>query len=323
MPDDPESFAGRGDDRAFDLTAASAGRRLDVVVAELLGLSRNQVRRLLERGAVRLDERTLGRGDKGLDLPGEGRILVAGFRSPEHQRPLAEPLDAPGAPPVVASGAGWVAVDKPAGMAVHPLREDERDTVLGHVMARHPEIVGVGEGGLRSGIVHRLDVQTSGVMLLATDAERFAEIRGAFAEHRVIKRYHALVSGRLHLREAGERMRFGVAVARHRPARVRVVGDAEMGHPGVRLVEQHVRVLERLRGATLIEVRPQTGFLHQIRATLAHLGHPLIGDVRYGGPPDDDAGERHMLHARHVEIGAIEAEAAWPADFTDAVEARS
>jgi 23S rRNA pseudouridine1911/1915/1917 synthase len=302
--------------RKISIIPDRAGERLDLFLAAELDLSRNQVRRLLERGAVALDGRRLGRGDKGLALPDRGELQVEAFRPPAHQRVLPEAREDAAAPDVVARGSGWLAVDKPAGMPVHPLREDERGTVLGHLIARHPELHGVGEGGLRSGVVHRLDVETSGVLLVATEESAWRHLREAFQQHRVAKRYRAIVGGELAAPGDGIEIELGLAVARHRPARVRVVAEEEWSHPGVRVVQQRVVTLERLKGATLVEVQPRTGFLHQVRATLAHLGHPLLGDARYGGAPASGADSgRHMLHAAHVSFEEVDAAAPDAADF--------
>ena len=143
---------------------ADSGQRLDVFLAAKLDLSRAQVRRLLARGAVRIGSRTLSEGAKGERVSHGTTVEVARFARPEDQRALPEP----GAVlSVLAEGSGWIAIDKPAGMPVHPLRGSQSRTVLSFVVARRPQVQGVGEGGLRSGIVHRLDVDTSGVVLLA------------------------------------------------------------------------------------------------------------------------------------------------------------
>ena len=125
---------------------------------------------------------------------------------------------------ILAHGPGWLAVDKPAGMPVRPHAEDERGTVLNAIAALEPAVHGVGEGGLRSGVVHRLDVETSGVLLVATREDAWRRLRRAFAERRVEKVYFALVWGELASRpgEALEEVEVGLVVARHRPARVRV-----------------------------------------------------------------------------------------------------
>ncbi len=287
-----------------------AGVRLDRFLVDALGISRSQARQLLADGLVSLGGRTLGYGDKGLSLPAEGRLEIGRFRRPEDQRARpAEPLH------VLARGSGWLAVDKPAGTPVHPLQEGETGTVLNAVIAAHPEIHGVGEGGLRSGVVHRLDVDTSGVLLLATQDAAWERLRAAFREHRLEKVYRALVAGEVPERHEGA-MTFEVAVVRHRPARVRVVDGSWQSPPRTYPVRQTVRVLERFTGTSLVEVRIETGFLHQIRVTLAHLGHPVLGDALYG---DERAlafgAPRQMLHAARVRFEEIEAESPDPEDF--------
>lgn len=295
------------------LGGADAGARLDRFLVDALGVSRSQARRLLASGAVTLGGRTLGYGDKGLSLPSAGVLEVAPFRLPGAQR--ARP--APGLSEL-ASGPGWLAIDKPAGVPVHPLREDETGTVLNAVVARHPEIHGVGEGGLRSGVVHRLDTDTSGVLLWATTAAQWERLRAAFRDHQVEKVYRAIVAGRY----AGPtEMELGLVVARHRPAKVRVVeGDTFRGSRSY-TIRQRLRIVEALREATLLEVRIETGFLHQIRATLAHAGHPVVGDSLYGeGAALALSAPRQMLHAARLHYEDVAAESPDPGDFTAMLE---
>ena len=269
------------------------GRRLDLFLAHELDVSRSAARRLLARGVVRVDGRTVGVAAKGTPLAPETVVEVAPFVRPEEQRAVAEP-QAPLA--VLSSGPGWVAVDKPAGVPVHPLREGETGTLLGALLARHPELHGVGEGGLRSGVVHRLDVDTSGVLLFATTEAAWQRLREAFRERRIEKVYRALVVGRL---ERDGEVELPLVTARHRPARVRVVGEHEHSR-SARPCALSWRLLELLGPATLVEVRPRSGFLHQIRVTLAHLGFPIAGDRVYGVGEDalgaPRAGRQDAVH---------------------------
>ena len=298
--------------RVLPVDASAAGMRLDVFLAENLELSRAQARRLLARGAVRIGSRTLSERAKGERLERGVSVEVARFERPEHERAVAEPE----AELVeLARGPGWLAVDKPAGMPVHPLGPNETGTVLNAVIARHPEIHGVGEAGLRSGIVHRLDVDTSGVLLVATAEAAWQRLRSAFREHRVAKTYHAIVVGRL---EGDGAIELGFLVARHRPARVRVVAEDEHSR-AVRLGSLRWRCLERFDTATLVEVRPRTGHLHQIRATFEHLGHPVAGDRVYG-PQGAIAAPRQLLHAAAVHFEEIEAASPDPDDFRAVLE---
>lgn len=288
---------------------AEAGARLDVFLAGVLGATRGQVRRLLAAGGV-----SVGAGAAG--LAAKGRLLTSGERVAVREPTLAAAA-APEPEPeallvVLAEGEGWLAVDKPAGVAVHPLAPGERGTLLNALVARHPEVTGIGEGGLRSGVVHRLDVDTSGVLLFATQELRWLDLREAFRRHRVAKTYRALVHGRL---EGGGELVLHLSVVRHRPARVGVV---EPGAGRSRRTELAWRSLEVFADATLVEVAPRTGFLHQIRASLAHLGHPILGDVAYGAP--EGVAARHLLHAARVAVGDVVAESPDARDFAQAVE---
>ncbi len=290
----------------LEVTVADGGHRLDVFLAEHLALSRAEVRRLLARGAVCLDGRPVSYPAKGILLGAGARVQVAPFARPGERRALPDS----GAPlALLGSGAGWLAVDKTAGTPVHPLREEERETVLNAVVARHPELHGVGEGGLRSGVVHRLDVDTSGVLLVATEQAAWQRLRDAFQRHRVEKVYRALVCGRV---EGAGLASLPLVLARHRPARVRV---AAPGERGARTVELAWRPLERFADATLVEVRPRTGFLHQIRVVLAHRGHPVLGDRVYAGPVAAAAAPRQMLHAAAVAFEEVRATSPDPADL--------
>jgi len=284
---------------------AEAGSRLDRYLSGALGASRAQVRKLLARGGVAVDERVVGSSAKGLPVAAGWRIEVASFRPPASQHPIPDP-EVPLV--ILAEGDGWIAVEKPPGTPVHPLAEEERGTLLNALIARAPEILGVGEAGLRSGVVHRLDVETSGVLLFATREDRWRKLREAFRRHRVHKRYRAIVVGEL---AGDEDLVLHLSVTRHRPARVRVrPADA----PGSRRTALHWRAVGSSGGATLVEVKPVTGFLHQIRVALAHLGHPVLGDAIYGAGGPSEA-PRQMLHAAAVGYGEIEVCSPDPPDF--------
>jgi 23S rRNA pseudouridine1911/1915/1917 synthase len=294
----------------IEVESEQAAQRLDRFLADRLGISRARVRHLLEVGRIRMGARTLALSDKSHPVAAGERFEVDGSLRADEEMPVARlDLDCE----VVAEGVGWIVVDKPPGRGVHPLRPDQTDTVLNAVVARRPAILGVGEGGLRSGVVHRLDVDTSGALVFATDREVWTRLRGAFSAHRVDKRYQAIVVGRF---EKPRRLDFPLEISRHQPAHVRV---AEGGRP----CRAYARPLRVFEGATWVEVKLETGFLHQIRASMAHLGHPVLGDAEYGG-----AGEgmpvgvpRQMLHAGKLSVGPINVEIPLPTDFEAALAA--
>jgi len=289
-----------------------AGARLDAWLAARLGISRARARRLVAQGAVSVDGRLAMPAAKGAPLAAGAAVEVCAPPQAAAERPTAEPR---AALCVLAEGPGWLAVDKPPSVPVHPLAPEEGGTLLNAVAARHPEIVGVGESGLRSGVVHRLDVETSGVVIFATMPERWERLRAAFSEHRVKKVYRTIVLGDL----AGEGSEeVGLVVARHRPARVRVVDPRHDARGrGARLARLRWRALERFGAATLLEVLLETGHLHQIRATFAHLGHPVAGDRLYGPAAQDDptGAPRQLLHAARVSVDDVRAESPDPPDL--------
>ncbi len=289
------------------------GDRLDRVVSQWRGLSRAAVLRLLDGSAVRHNGRPVVRRDKGMLLH-DGDVLEIDPAFAQGESPLA---DASVPLVVLAQGAGWLVVDKPAGVAVRPHAISERGTVLSAVVAHYPQIIGVGEGGLRCGVVHRLDNETSGTLLIATTQEHWLRFRLAFAEHRVRKRYLALVHGRpddegqavMHLR-----------VARHAPAHVEVC-DADEADQDARACSLAWHVIDRLGLAgSLIEVDLHTGFLHQVRVMMSELGHPVVGDDQYGPGRPHYGATRQMLHAATLDIDEVSVRSPLPVDMQQTSE---
>ncbi len=278
--------------------------RLDKLVVHLTGRSRQQARALITHGAVLIEGRTCIPSDAGKPVPPGIHIAIDdGFDTirPDATLPLT----------VLAQGDDWVAVDKPAGTPVHPLDADESGTLLHALAARFPQVLDVTpEGPLRAGVVHRLDVPTSGVVLFALSLDRYESLRNHFRDHRVDKRYLAVVDG-VPTRD-GE-LRQHLAVTRHHPAHVEVVSR---DHADARRCTMRYRTLEPRRGTALLEVELITGFLHQARVMLAHIHHPILHDPQYGPtqtPPDTE--NRLMLHAHHIRIEDIDATSPAPAGF--------
>ena len=263
----------------------AAGRRLDVVVGEALGLSRAKVKALFEAGAVRVDGRRPSKGDRA---PGGARVEVE----------LAE--DAPALVPDTAlplhllyEDRWLLAVDKPAGTPSHPLRPGEVGTIANALVARFPEVALAGEEVREGGLVHRLDIETSGVLLAARDRHTWESVRALFRERAVDKRYWALVSGPI----ADEG---GIEVPLRHKGEARVEPALDGGDGG-REALSHFRVLARSGELALVEVQILTGVLHQVRAHLAAIGAPVVGDALYGGRPFPGL-KRFFLHARSLRL---------------------
>lgn len=315
-PQSPPSAPNSGNVRRFRIDERLAGKRLDAALADLLNESRAQARRLLERGGVTLDGHAMRPNEKGKLLTLGQRLEVTGYLSREEERALATP-DAPLR--IVAEGEGWVVVDKPAGVPVHPLEPTETGSVLNALIARHPQMHGVGEGGLRSGVVHRLDLETSGVLIFATTQPAWQALREVFRKHTTRKTYQAIVLG-YPTREGN--IALDLVVAQHRPAKVAVVTTdaADREKPrDIRRCDLRWRVVEKLRNASLIEIDLGTGFLHQIRVMMSHTGHPVAGDAWYASSRvvDSTGATRPMLHAARLDIRELNISSACdpPADF--------
>jgi len=293
---------------AIEVSPAAAGRRLDLAVGEALGLSRAEVKALFESGAVRVRGRRPRKGERAeagmvveVEVPEEAPALVA-------QPELALR--------VLHEDAHLVAVDKAPGMPSHPLRPGETGTVANALVARYPECAAAGEDPREGGLVHRLDLETSGVLLAARDRATWDAVRALFTTRAVDKRYWALTAGPiaeqgvidLPLRHRGE--------ARMEPA-------ADGGEPGREAVTE-VRVLARQGDLALVEVRILTGVQHQIRAHLAAIGAPVMGDALYGGRPCPGL-PRIFLHAHalglvHPASGeTLRVESPLPVDLRDAL----
>jgi 23S rRNA pseudouridine1911/1915/1917 synthase len=184
-------------------------------------------------------------------------------------------------------------VNKPGLVPCHPLNSGEKNTVVNAVVAAYPEAAEAGEKPLEGGLVHRLDNGTSGALIIALKPDGFAAMRGAIRRNDISRRYLALCAGSFV--QAAE---IAAPIAHHRKNRRKMIAlpsnaAASEGRPAVTLVEP----FRRFAGCSLIEVRPLTGRRHQIRVHLASIGHPLVGDVLYGGPEAAElAAGRFWLH---------------------------
>jgi 23S rRNA pseudouridine1911/1915/1917 synthase len=205
-----------------------------------------------------------------------------------------------------------LAVDKPAGVHSAPLRRGETGTLLGEVLSRFPEVAGLpGIKPVEPGLLHRLDLETSGILLVARTAEAFRSLRAAFASGRVRKEYTALCACRAEAR-AGERLRMESLFAPYGRGRkrVRALLPEEEGRQAARsarkaapgLYRTEAEILEQRGSWALVLAFILRGFRHQVRVHLAHLGLPIAGDSLYGVPVPAGAPVRLYLHASAIEL---------------------
>jgi 23S rRNA pseudouridine1911/1915/1917 synthase len=239
--------------------------RLDSFLARsLTGLTRSAIQRLIEQGLVTVD----GAGSKpSLKLKGGERLVVA-VPDPEPATAVAEDIPLV----VLYEDHDLIVIDKPAGLVVHPGAGNPRGTLVNALLGHCHDLSGVG-GELRPGIVHRLDKDTSGVLVAAKNDTAHQGLASQFAAHSVKRHYLALVFGSPRT-DSG---RLEGTIGRHPVDRTRMSGRAKHGKHAV----THWRVLARYPEVTLVRLKLETGRTHQIRVHLSEAGFPLVGDQLY------------------------------------------
>ncbi|WIK65228.1 RluA family pseudouridine synthase [Gleimia hominis] len=273
------------DTRFLPIPDALVGMRVDTALARMLGLSRTASSDLVEAGKVRVNAQTV---KKNFKLPGEGLLEVD----------MAQPKAVP--PPVVGMDIIYndedvVVVNKPVGVAAHTGPGWSGPTVLTELEASGLRISTSGPPE-RQGIVHRLDVGTSGAMAVAKSELAYTKLKHAFKERKVRKIYHAIVCGH----PDPQTGTIDAPIARHPSKEWRMAVVA-----GGRRAVTHYRTLELLAGAALVEVELETGRTHQIRVHFSALHHPCVGDTFYGADAQQAQKlglKRQWLHARTLEF---------------------
>jgi len=271
--------------------AAEAGERVDLFVGKKLSLSRAKLKELFEAGLVRVDGKRVKKGQ----TVAEGQRVAVELPAEGPRAPVAE--DGPLA--VLHEDEHRVFVDKPAGMPVHPLAPGEKGTIANRLVARWPSLVEASEDPREAGLVHRLDIETSGVLLAAKTREAWTNLRAEFSggASTAKKLYLALVSGPI--ADEGE---IDVPLVQHGDHSRPALSSDTAARPAI----SKFRVLERRGLDSLVEVQILTGVMHQVRAHLAGIGAPIVGDVKYGGRALEG---RFFLHAATLEV-------AWPSKVT-------
>ena len=265
---------------------ALIGKRFDVAVSKMLGISRAKAAELVETSQVRGFNRDMAKSSILMD----GDIVEFDIAEERVEpEPVAEDMA------VVYEDDDVVVVDKPVGVAAHASAGWTGPTVLGSLLQRGVHITSMGAAG-RQGIVSRLDVGTSGLMLVCKSDLAYKEMRLQFAEHEVVKTYHALVQGNLKEDKATIEAPIGRAKVSDFRFTVTPTGKEAI---------THWDVLERFGEATLVKINLETGRTHQIRVHFSSIGHPLVGDPMYGANPvmAKELGlERQWLHAMQLEF---------------------
>ncbi|MGH3371352.1 MAG: RluA family pseudouridine synthase [Nocardioidaceae bacterium] len=299
--------------RRLSVPDGLAGERLDAAMARMFGFSRSRAADIVAAGGVVLDGSPASKSDR----VHAGSVVEVEI--PPHHDPVAVVPETVEGISIVHDDDEIVVIDKPVGVAVHPSPGWSGPTVVGHLAGAGFRIATSGAAE-RQGIVQRLDVGTSGVMVIAKSERAYSLLKNAFRDRSVAKTYHALVQGH--------------------PDPLRGTVDAPIGrHPrydykfavmsGGRDSVTHYETLEAHRFASLLEIHLETGRTHQIRVHMSALRHPCVGDLTYGADPvlAKRVGlERQWLHAvrlgfEHPDSGDyVEYESAYPADLQHALD---
>jgi len=302
-----------GDHRSLPVPESLAGERVDAVIAQLFGVSRTKAADLIARGLVEVDGVPAAKSDRV--FPGSALDVTI----PAVADPLAVKPEYVEGIRIIHDDPAIVVLDKPVGVAVHPSPGWTGPTVVGHLAAAGFRIATSGASE-RQGIVQRLDVGTSGVMVVCKSEHAYSVLKNAFRQRTVDKTYHALVQGHPDPLEGT----IDAPIGRHPKSdwKFAVMADG-------RASVTHYTTLEAHRFASLLEVHLETGRTHQIRVHMAALKHPCVGDHLYGADPTlaRRVGlDRQWLHAvrlgfEHPDSGDhVEYASSYPDDLAQALE---
>jgi 23S rRNA pseudouridine1911/1915/1917 synthase len=299
--------------RVVSIPEGLTGERVDAAMARMFGLSRTRAAGLIADGLVHLDGVVVGKSDRVTGGSMLEATLPAAADPVEVKPELVEGIR------IIHDDDSIVVLDKPVGIAVHPSPGWSGPTVVGHLVAAGFRIATSGASE-RQGIVQRLDVGTSGVMVICKGERAYSVLKNAFRNRTVDKVYHALVQGH----PDPSRGTIDAPIGRHPRADYKFAVMAEGRHSVT-----HYDTLEAHRFASLLEVHLETGRTHQIRVHMSALKHPCVGDLTYGADPtlSQRVGlQRQWLHAvrlgfEHPDAGTyVEYESTYPADLAHALE---
>ena len=308
-------------DQRFVVEASQAGERLDkFVIAVVPGLGRKGARRLFDEGRVRINGKRQRKGD--LAKQGDQVVIAmpdtAGPNAvPESSSPLVVRLETVHA----------VVVEKPAGQPTVPVEDGETGTLANALVGHYPDMEKIGYSPREPGVVHRLDTDTSGLVLAARSEAAFEVLSKGLKAGAVEKRYLLVCHG-AGLASSGE---IGIPIAHHPKDQKRMypcVHPRDVARYRPRQANTNFRVLRTAGEWALVEARAGVAIRHQLRVHFAAIGHPLAGDVVYGGPPAAGLA-RHALHASYVGwrgdavVPALEAHSPLPVDLVAAFPAFS
>lgn len=266
----------------FTIDEENVGLRLDAFLSDSIeGQSRSYIQKLIEQEEVSVN----GRSAKSNYKLRNGDLIEIHIPDPIPLEVEAEEIDLD----IVYEDEDVVVINKPQGMVVHPAHGNYTGTIVNALLSHCDNLSGIN-GVMRPGIVHRIDKDTSGIIVIAKNNEAHVSLAEQLKEHSITRCYNALTEGRVKT-EAGT---IETLIGRNPKDRKEM---AVVSRNGKRAVT-HYKVLERFDSFTLIEARLETGRTHQIRVHMAHIGHPIVGDTVYGYKKQRFETKGQLLHAR-------------------------
>ena len=261
-------------------------KRIDsYIVDKNINLSRTAIKRLLDEGKILVN----GKKQKPSYKPEVGDIITIEIPEPEEVelKPQDIPID------IIYEDKDIIVVNKPKGMVVHPANGNPDGTLVNAILAKCKDsLSGIG-GEIRPGIVHRLDKDTSGLLIIAKNDQAHINMSKQIQDRKVIKKYIALVKGVIGENTAT----IDMPIARSTKDRKKMAVD-----PKGKEAITHYKVLQRYDKYTLLEIKIDTGRTHQIRVHMSYIGHPVVGDMQYSNGKNEFGIEGQMLHSRYLEF---------------------
>ena len=274
--------------------------RLDkFLVEKFKDISRTELQRLIKAGDVKVNDKVVSK--PSLEIKEDDRVDVVEEKiTKQKNEAIIEPEDIP--LDIIYEDDDVLVINKPAGLLTHPTASQSRHTLVNALVARYPKIVGVGEDPLRPGIIHRLDKDTSGLLVVAKNQKSFEFLKQQFLNRTVYKKYLALVEGIPQKKEGS--IEYDIRPSKQnrlKKVAVRQPFDKLRARKSTRIAKTLYKVKEVFSGKfALLEVSPITGRTHQIRVHLSAIGHPIVGDHLYGSK--SNLLKRQFLHAYSLKF---------------------
>ncbi|MGI9534061.1 MAG: RluA family pseudouridine synthase [Thermodesulfobacteriota bacterium] len=281
--------------QSFTLPRENSSKRADIIFSEIFNQhSRSQIRKYIKEGHILID----GNKIKPSKILNGGEFVSVKIPEPEPIEATPENIDLD----IVYENSDFVIVNKPAGMVVHAGAGNKKGTLVNALLHHCKDLSGIG-GKIRPGIVHRLDKDTSGIIVVAKNDFTHSKLADQFKNKEVSKVYLAIVHGRF----KSDVGMYSSKIGRHKKNRKKMSSNTTSGRDSI----TNWKVLKKFNNSTLVQVMPKTGRTHQIRAHFSDNGHPLLSDILYGNSKKDKELfrnlnakiDRHALHA--YKIGFI------------------